>query len=46
MKNNSNVLKQDLYKAITFTTLLVLAAFPLSLLGLQLINFVFTKIPL
>lgn len=46
MKNNSTVVKQDLYKAITYTTLLVIAAFPLSLLGLQLINFVFTRIPL
>jgi hypothetical protein len=39
-------MKKDLYLAVGFTALLVVSAIPLSIFGLQLINFVLSKIVL
>ena len=41
VKMNSEIrLKNDVYKAIGYTTLLVASAIPFSILGMQMLNFV------
>jgi hypothetical protein len=42
---NTTVTKYELYKAIAYAVLLTASAFPLSLIGLNVINFIFTRLP-
>jgi len=37
--------KKDIYQAIVFILLLVASSFPLSILGIQLLNYILDKIP-
>jgi hypothetical protein len=42
--NNEITAKKDMYKAVGYTALLVASAFPLSLIGMQMLNFVLGNI--
>ncbi|MDD5276505.1 MAG: hypothetical protein PHR16_10540 [Methylovulum sp.] len=42
--NNESASKKDIYKAVGYTALLVASAIPLSILGMQMLNFVLSNI--
>jgi len=37
-------MKKDIYQAVGFTMLLVASSFPLSILGMQLLNFILSRV--
>jgi hypothetical protein len=42
--NNEMISKKDIYKAVGYTALLVASAIPLSIIGMQVLNFVLGNI--
>jgi hypothetical protein len=42
--NSEMTSKKDIYKAVGYTALLVASAIPLSILGMQMLNFIFGNI--